>query len=132
MWLKCGELRGGLAGRAIRADARIKFRPPGLLGQNFLREWRHLHFRVFLPTDLHSLQFVGRFGQIVPGPKNIASPLLGELSQNSRLPKTRTGVLQFRMTCSISTTSPACTTGSSEFSACLFSFPIGAVDKQQF
>ena len=44
--------------------------------KKFVRAWRHLHFWVFLPTDLHFLQFVGRFGQIVPGSKNIASPPL--------------------------------------------------------
>ena len=45
--------------------------------KNFMRVWRHLHFWVFLPTDLHFLQFLGWFGEIVPRPKNMASlPLL--------------------------------------------------------
>ena len=44
--------------------------------KKFVRAWIHLHFLVFLPTDLYFQQFVDRCGQIVPGPKNIASPSL--------------------------------------------------------
>ena len=59
--------RGGLAGRAVRADARR---------EKVRESMETFAYLSILPTDLHFLQFVGRFGQIVLGPKNIASPPL--------------------------------------------------------
>ena len=67
--------RSGLAGRAIRTDARRAGYPKREKVRESMEKFA-FHFRVFLLTDLHFLQFEGRFGQIVPGPKNIASPPL--------------------------------------------------------
>ena len=59
--------RGGLAGRAIRADARR---------EKVRESIDTFAFLSILPTDLHFPEFVGWLGQIVPGTKNIASPPL--------------------------------------------------------
>ena len=64
----------GRTGRSGNSGRCPKGRQPK--EEKFMRAWRHLYFWVFLSTDLHFLQFVGRFGQIVPGPKDIASPPL--------------------------------------------------------